>query len=176
MKKRIYLLLTLIISLFIFSGIVVADSNMAMWLDCDYKVYEDDVNKLETGRHLVFIGGWKSNTEYEGFYRLLNPTTFEEHSPALNTWYDSDNPRFDGCWFYSEEDIGKSCNDDNVKKYTKSEAQQMLRDGICPAIIRDANDITSNEAIVFAGQSNSTTNKVYRLTNQYRFYKDSNAV
>lgn len=169
MRKKISLFLILIISLFMFSGSVEAANNMAMWLNCDYNVYEEDVNKLETGRPIVFVGGWQSNTKTAGFYRLLNPKTFQEHSPSVSTWMDSDNPRFDGCWFYSEEDISKSCNDDSVKKYTESEVQQMLRDGVCPAIIRDGDGIYSNEVIVFAGQGNGVA---YRLTNQYRFYKN----
>lgn len=173
MNKKVFIIITFILSFFAFNNVIKAD-NMAMWLDCDYRVYAEDAKKLQTGRHLVFIGGKNSDAKDDGYYRLLNPKTFEEHSPALNTWIDDDNPRFDYCWFYNEEDIGESCDDDDVKKYTDSEALQMLREGRCPAIIRDADGLKSNEVIVFAGIGK--TNSVYHLTNQYRFYKDGNDV
>lgn len=178
MKNKIYLLFVFVLSFFVFCNVVNADNNMAMWLDCNYKVYADDAKKLETGRPLVFIGGWQSDTVSVGYYRLLNSKTFEEHSPALNTWIDNDNPRFNdddegGCWFYDEADIGKSCNDKSVGKYSKTETMQMLRKGICPAIIRDADGLKSNEVIVFAGIGTGTA---YKLTNQYRFYKNNQSV
>lgn len=165
-----------VFSLFVFNKVVAAsENNMAMWLDCDYSVYEKHVNKLEKDRPIVFIGGWNTANKQQGHYRLLNPDIFNKVLAVEQNWYDHDNPLFDptdnniSCWFKDIKDIGKSCNDKEAKKYEPSEALQMLRKGVCPAMIRDSYGTWSNEAIVFAGEG--ITKNAYKLTNQYRVYK-----
>lgn len=174
MKKNVFIFIALVLSFFAFNIIAKAE-NMAMWLDCDYRVYSEDTEKLQPNRPLVFIGGYESTKEYFGNYRLLNPKIFQDHSANEILWATNDNPRFDYCWFYNEEDIGKSCKDKNVKKYEDSEAQKMIKSGICPAVIRDSNGFNEGgEVIVFAGIGN--TEAVYHLINQYRFYKNDKKV
>lgn len=172
MKKSIYILLTVIISLFIFCNNASAaetDLGIAVWIECDYEVFKTDKKHIEKGRPLAFLGGYTSEDNNKGAYRLLNATMFRDHSPALNTWLDNDNEKFTYCWFKNEKDIGKKCNS-KAEKYTEEEARKMIRQGKCPVILR-GDDVFARDEVIFAGVTEPK--KVYYLSRQYRFARST---
>ena len=78
-------------------------------------------------------------------------------------------PSFDNCWFKNSDDINGSCNNKELR-YKDEEALNMLKQGVCPRIIRKSK--TSKSGLVFAGTKSAK--KVENFSKQYRFVKIGN--
>lgn len=119
MKKRICLLITLIISLFIFSGRVEADNKKVMWLKCDTSSDKDDDDT-----EWIFFktdNGWKAHKLSES---------------DLDKIYD-----VFGCWFNKKDYIGKLSGDGEKDRCERKDwgvlsIDEKLSNGICPKYVQ----------------------------------------
>lgn len=169
MKKNIYYLLTFFVAMITLLSKVYATDGIAVWLNCDYEVHHVWFDNIDTGRSIVYTGGWDDYAEeFQSHYRLINPGYYTATYAYDHNTYRNHNPKFDNCWFKNADDIGKNCWG-GAPKYSQDEINSMLAKGVCPAKIRQG--LTDKSLMVFAGISESSKNKVYYHSKQYRFYK-----
>lgn len=183
MKKKVVLLLTLIVSLFIYSGRVEA---IVMWMQCtnddedlmqgndeDYQRYNtfaviNEINSSISTKYVVYPGG-SNGAKQINFFSEYGPTYIANIGSMAYT-----NQKI--CWFKNPSDAlnDDSCSDDNDGPfYTNAE----LYKGICPTHVYkvDPPGINGNfygDFLILAGDKEAKKDKIEVLDGyQFALYK-----
>ena len=157
MKKRIYILLTLVISLFICCGrVMAANENTIIWKTCKF----DDDSKYQDYEFVVLM----ADDDDEQEIKLVTKDKEGNYTKFLD---------FDmTCWIKDKDDKDENCDD--VAHYERSEIFDLIKNSdTCPTLLRNTKnpfeDIINGSVVLAVGTDGVVTNSVM-VEPQYAFY------